>query len=187
MADVTAAWKTYKWTVSAGQFGGARPVIWPTPNTSIVVQGMLKTPEEFGSIHPGQIRWVLGRIRDVGSVESHLRLDIQSFYNGKPSAAMGVRLASGANALDTADAIKAKLTEMSRFFPHGMKVVYPYDTTPFVKVAIGEVVETLLEAIHLVFLVMWLVMGTYAPPHPTIAVTVVILGTFAVLQFFGFS
>jgi len=97
-------------------------------------------------------------------------------------------MASGANALDTADAIKAKLTEMSRFFPRGMKVVYPYDTTPFVKVAIGEVVETLLEAILLVFLVMWLFMGSIrATIIPTIAVPVVILGTFAVLEFFGFS
>ena len=101
---------------------------------------------------------------------------------------MAIRQAAGANALDTADAVKAKMKEMSRYFPPGMKVVYPYDTTPFVKVAIGEVLKTLLEAILLVFLVMWLFMGNIrATLIPTIAVPVVLLGTFAVLEFFGFS
>ena len=90
--------------------------------------------------------------------------------------------------LETADRVKAKMKEMSRYFPPGMKVVYPYDTTPFVKVAIEEVVKTLLEAILLVFLVMWLFMGNIrATLIPTIAVPVVLLGTFAVLSFFGFS
>jgi HAE1 family hydrophobic/amphiphilic exporter-1 len=90
--------------------------------------------------------------------------------------------------LDTADAVKAKLKEMSRYFPPGMKVVYPYDTTPFVKVAINEVFKTLLEAILLVFLIMWLFMGNMrATLIPTIAVPVVLLGTFATLSFFGFS
>jgi HAE1 family hydrophobic/amphiphilic exporter-1 len=114
--------------------------------------------------------------------------DIEVFNNGKPSAGMAIRQAAGANALDTADAVKAKLQEMSRYFPPGMKVIYPYDTTPFVKVAIKEVVITLLEAILLVFLVMWLFMGNIrATLIPTIAVPVVLLGTFAVLKFFGFS
>jgi len=190
VADVTAALKTYNVEVSAGQFGGAPAVKGQRLNTSIVVQSMLKTPEEFASI-PVRVNpdgsTVL--IRDVGRAELGTdAYDIESFYNGKPSAAMGIRLASGANALDTADAIKAKLEEMSRFFPHGMKVVYPYDTTPFVRVAIAEVVETLLEAILLVFLVMWLFMGNIrATLIPTIAVPIVILGTFGVLQFFGFS
>ena len=112
----------------------------------------------------------------------------QAYYNGKPSAALAIRQAAGANALDTADAVRAKLEEMSQFFPAGMKVVYPYDTTPFVKVAIEEVVKTLFEAILLVFLVMYLFMGNMrATLIPTIAVPVVILGTFAVLGLFGFS
>lgn len=190
VADVTAALRTYNVEVSAGQFGGAPAVKGQRLNTSIVVQSMLKTPEEFGSI-PVRVNpdGSTVRIRDVGRAELGTdAYDIQSFYNGKPSAAMGIRLASGANALDTADAVKAKLAEMSRFFPHGMKVVYPYDTTPFVRVAIAEVVETLLEAILLVFLVMWLFMGNIrATLIPTIAVPIVILGTFGVLQFFGFS
>ena len=94
----------------------------------------------------------------------------------------------GANALDTADAIKKKLAELSYYFPPGMKVIYPYDTTPFIKAAIKEVVKTLFEAILLVFLVMYLFLGNIrATLIPTIAVPVVILGTFAVLALFGFS
>jgi HAE1 family hydrophobic/amphiphilic exporter-1 len=109
-------------------------------------------------------------------------------YNGKPSAGMAIRQAAGANALDTVDAIKATMEEMSRYFPHGVKVVYPYDTTPFTRVAINEVVKTLFEAVILVFLIMFVFMGTLrATLIPTIAVPVVLLGTFAVLGFFGFS
>ena len=109
-------------------------------------------------------------------------------YNGKPAAALAIRQAAGANALDTADAVKAKMQELSSYFPHGMKVIYPYDTTPFVKVAIDEVVKTLFEAILLVFLVMYLFLGNIrATLIPTLAVPVVILGTFAVLGLFGFS
>ena len=101
---------------------------------------------------------------------------------------MAIRQIAGANALDTANAVKTKLQEMSPYFPHGMKVVYPYDTTPFIKVAIREVVKTLLEAILLVFLIMWLFMGSLrATLIPTIAVPVVLLGTFGVLSLFGFS
>ena len=101
---------------------------------------------------------------------------------------MAIRQAAGANALDTANAVKAKMQELSRYFPAGMKVVYPYDTTPFVKVAIEEVVKTLFEAILLVFLVMWLFLGNIrATLIPTIAVPVVLLGTFGVLGLFGFS
>jgi len=101
---------------------------------------------------------------------------------------MAIRQAAGANALDTANAVKEKMKEMSRYFPQGMKVIYPYDTTPFVRVAIKEVVITLLEAILLVFLVMWLFMGNIrATLIPTIAVPVVLLGTFGTLGLFGFS
>jgi HAE1 family hydrophobic/amphiphilic exporter-1 len=100
------------------------------------------------------------RISDLGRVELGTdAYDIEAFYNDKPAAGIGIRMASGANALNTANAVKEKLNEMSRYFPYGMKVVYPYDTTPFIKVAIWEVVKTLLEAILLVFLVMWLFMG----------------------------
>ena len=188
--DVIAALQSYNVEVSAGQFGGAPAVEGQRLNVSIIVQSMLKTPDEFAAI-PVRVNpdGSIVRIKDVGRAELGTdAYDIESFYNGKPSAAMAIRQAAGANALDTADAIKAKLKEMSRYFPHGMKVVYPYDTTPFVKVAIEEVVKTLFEAILLVFLVMWLFMGNIrATLIPTIAVPVVLLGTFAVLGLFGFS
>ena len=188
--EVIAALKTYNAEVSAGQFGGAPAVEGQRLNASIIVQSMLKTPDEFAAI-PVRVNsdGSIVRIKDVGRAELGTDVyDIESFYNGRPSAGMAIRQAAGANALDTADAVKAKMKEMSRYFPHGMKVVYPYDTTPFVKVAINEVVKTLLEAILLVFLVMWLFMGNIrATLIPTIAVPVVLLGTFGVLGLFGFS
>ena len=188
--DVIAALQSYNVEVSAGQFGGAPAVKGQRLNASIIVQSMLKTPDQFAAI-PVRVNpdGSIVRIRDVGRTELGTdSYDVDVLYNGKPSAGMAIRQAAGANALDTADAVKAKMKEMSRYFPPGMKVVYPYDTTPFVKVAIGEVVKTLLEAILLVFLVMWLFMGNIrATLIPTIAVPVVLLGTFAVLGFFGFS
>jgi HAE1 family hydrophobic/amphiphilic exporter-1 len=188
--DVLTALKAYNVEVSAGQFGGAPAVEGQRLNASIIVQSMLKTPEEFAAV-PLRINpdGSVVRIRDVGRAELGTdSYDIDGSYMGKPSAAMAIRMAAGANALDTADAVKAKMTELSRYFPPGMKVVYPYETTPFVRVAIGEVVKTLFEAILLVFLVMWLFMGNLrATLIPTIAVPVVLLGTFAALSFFGFS
>jgi HAE1 family hydrophobic/amphiphilic exporter-1 len=188
--DVILALRAYNVEVSAGQFGGAPAVKGQRLNTSIVVQSMLKTPDEFAAV-PVRINpdGSIVRISDIGRTELGTdSYDIEAFYNEKPAAGMAIRMAAGANALDTANSVKAKLQEMSRYFPHGMKVVYPYDTTPFVSVAIAEVVETLLEAILLVFLIMWLFMGSIrATLIPTIAVPVVLLGTFAVLSFFGFS
>ena len=188
--DVVTALKAYNAEVSAGQFGGAPAVPGQRLNAAIVVQSMLKTPEEFAAVplrtNPdGSVV----RIRDVGRTELGTEVyDIQAYFNGKPSAGMAIRQAASANALETADNVRAKLEEMSHYFPAGMKIVYPYDTTPFVKVAIREVVKTLIEAIVLVFLVMYLFMGNLrATLIPTIAVPVVILGTFAVLGFFGFS
>ena len=176
--------------VSAGQFGGAPAVKGQRLNATIIVQSLLKTPEEFAAIplrtNPdGSVV----RVRDVGRTELGTEsYDVQAYYNGMPAAGLAIRQAAGANALETADNVRAKMEEMSRFFPAGMKVIYPYDTTPFIRVAINEVVKTLLEAIVLVFLVMYLFMGNMrATLIPTIAVPVVILGTFAVLGLFGFS
>lgn len=188
--DVIIALKSYNVEVSAGQFGGAPAVPGQRLNVSIIVQNLLKTPEEFANI-PIRINpdGSSLRIKDVGRTELGTEFyDIIAYYNGKPSAAMAIRLAPGANALETADAVKNKLKEMSRYFPKGMKIVYPYDTTPFVRVAIYEVVKTLFEAVLLVFLVMYLFMGNIrATLIPTIAVPVVLLGTFAILGFFGYS
>jgi HAE1 family hydrophobic/amphiphilic exporter-1 len=188
--DVIMALRAYNVEVSAGQFGGTPAVKGQRLNASIVVQNLLKTPEEFASI-PLRVNpdGSIVRVKDVGRTELGTEFyDVQAFYNGKPSAALAIRLAAGANALDTANAVKKKLEEMSRYFPQGMKVIYPYDTTPFTRVAINEVVKTLFEAILLVFVVMYLFMGSIrATLIPTIAVPVVLLGTFAVLGAFGFS
>ncbi len=188
--EVITALKAYNVEVSAGQFGGAPAMKGQRLNASIIVQSLLKNPEEFAAI---PIRTnpdgSIVHVRDVGRTELGAEsYGVDSFYNGKPAAVLAIRQAAGANALDTAKAIRAKLEEMSPFFPAGLKIIYPYDTTPFVRVAIIEVVKTLLEAILLVFLVMYLFMGNMrATLIPTIAVPVVILGTFAVLGLFGFS
>jgi len=188
--DVIMALKAYNVEVSAGQFGGTPAIKGQRLNASIIVQHLLQTPEEFAGI---PIRTnpdgSIVRIMDVGRVELGTeRYDVIARYNSKPSAFMAIRKVSGANALETADRIKKKLAEMSRYFPPGMKVVYPYDTTPFTRVAIDEVVKTLFEAILLVFVIMYLFMGNLrATLIPTIAVPVVLMGTFAVLGLFGFS
>ena len=190
MDDVIRGLQAYNVEISAGQFGGIPAVEGQRLNASIIVQNLLKTPEEFAAI-PLRINpdGSIVRVRDVGRTELGTeRYGANVLFNGKPAAALAIRQAAGANALKTADAVKAKMQELSRYFPHGMKVIYPYDTTPFVKVAINEVVKTLFEAILLVFLVMYLFLGSFrATLIPTLAVPVVILGTFAVLGLFGFS
>lgn len=188
--DVIRSLRAYNVEVSAGQFGGIPSVEGQRLNASIVVQNLLQTPEEFAGIplrtNPdGSVV----RIRDIGRTELGTELyDIDGRHNGNPAAVLAIRQAPGANALDTANAIKAKMMEMSRYFPPGVKVVYPYDTTPFVKVAIGEAVKALFQAIVLVFLVMWLFMGNIrATLIPTISMPVVLLGTCAALGAFGYS
>ncbi|HDR47072.1 MAG TPA: multidrug efflux RND transporter permease subunit, partial [Geoalkalibacter subterraneus] len=188
--DVIAGLRAYNVEVSAGQFGGAPAVEGQRLNASIIVQSLLETPEQFADI-PLRVNedGSVVHISDVGRTELGTEsYDIEAFYNEMPAAALAIRQAAGANALETADSIRTTLDEMSRYFPPGMKVVYPYDTTPFVEVAIDSVVKTLLEAILLVFLVMYLFMGNIrATLIPTMAVPVVILGTFAILGLFGFS
>jgi HAE1 family hydrophobic/amphiphilic exporter-1 len=190
MDDVILALRAYNVEVSAGQLGGAPAMKGQRLNSAIIVQHLHQTPEEFAAI---PIRTnpdgSVVRVKDIGRTElGSERDDIVANYNGKPSAALAIRQAAGANALDTADAVKQKLEEMSQYFPPGMKVVYPYDTTPFTKVAIDEVVKTLFEAVLLVFVVMYLFMGTFrATLIPTIAVPVVLLGTLGILGLFGFS
>ncbi|MBM3860860.1 MAG: efflux RND transporter permease subunit [Verrucomicrobia bacterium] len=188
--DVMAALRAYNVEVSAGQFGGAPAVAGQRMNVSVIVQNLLRTPDEFAAIplrtNPDGS---FVRIEDIGRVELGSEIyDMQRQHNGKPAAALAIRQEPGANALATADAVKQKMVEMSGYFPRGMKVIYPYDTTPFVRVAIREVVKTLFEAVVLVFLVMWLFMGNLrATLIPTIAVPVVLLGTFAALGAFGLS
>jgi HAE1 family hydrophobic/amphiphilic exporter-1 len=190
MDDVIQKLQAYNVEISAGQFGGIPAVEGQRLNASIIVQNLLKTPEEFGAI-PLRVNpdGSIVRVRDVGRTELGTeRYGGKVLYNGQPGSALAMRQAAGANALKTADAVKARMAELARYFPPGMKVIYPYDTTPFVRVAINEVVWTLFEAILLVFLVMYLFLGNLrATLVPTLAVPVVILGTFAVLGMFGFS
>lgn len=188
--DVIAALRVYNVEISAGQFGGAPAMKGQRLNVSIIIQNLLQTPDQFASI-PLRIDpdGAIVRVSDVGRAELGTEIyDVNVFYNGKPASVLAIRQAPGANALDTARAVKNKLKEMSNYFPKGLKVIYPYDTTPFVEASIHEVTKTLFEAIFLVFLIMWLFLGNMrATLIPTIAVPVVILGTFAVLGFLGYS
>jgi HAE1 family hydrophobic/amphiphilic exporter-1 len=190
MKDVIGALRAYNVEVSAGQLGGGPAVAGQRLNASIIVQHLLQTPEEFEAI-PVRTNpdGSVVRVSDIGYTElGSERYDSNVKYNGKPSAGLAIRQAAGANALKTADNVKQKMEELSKYFPPGMKVVYPYDTTPFTRVAIEEVVKTLVEAVFLVFVIMYLFMGTFrATLIPTIAVPVVLLGTFGVLGLFGFS
>jgi len=188
--DVVTSLKSYNVEVSAGQFGGMPAKKGQRLNSSIIVQTLLKSPEDFAAIpirtnSDGSIV----EIKDVGRVElGSESYNTESRYNGKPSAGIAIRQLAGANALDTAKAVKAKIDELSEFFPTGMKTVYPIDTTPFIKAAIYEVVETLIMAIILVVLIIYLFTGNLrATMIPTIAVPVVILGTFGVMSILGFS
>ncbi|MFP9229184.1 efflux RND transporter permease subunit [Pectobacterium cacticida] len=188
--DVSAAIRVQNNQIAAGQLGGTPPVPGQQLNASIIAQTRLNSPEEFSNIllkvNPdgSQVR-----LKDVARVELGAEsYDVIARYNGKPAAGIGIKLATGANALDTATAVKNELTKLEEFFPAGLKVVYPYDTTPFVKISINEVVKTLVEAIVLVFLVMYLFLQNFrATLIPTIAVPVVLLGTFAILSAFGYS
>ena len=188
--DVSAAIQAQNAQVSAGQFGGNPAVPGQQLNATITAQTRLQTPEEFEDVilrvtpTGAQVR-----LRDVARVElAGESFEVESFYNGKPTAAMGIRLASGANALDTAAAIRARIAELSQFFPPGLEAVFPVDTTPFVRSSIASVVKTLAEAIALVFLVMYLFLQNFrATLIPTIAVPVVLLGTFGVLAAAGYS
>ena len=189
-ADVGAAIRSQNVQISAGQLGGLPAVPGQQLNATISAQGRLQTPAQFESIvlrtDPSG---ATVRLRDVARVElGGENYSTLSFYNGKPSSGLAVRLASGANALDTADAVKAKTAELERFFPRGLKAVVAFDTTPFIRLSIQEVVKTLIEAFVLVVLVMYLFLQNLrATLIPAIAVPVVLLGTFGVMLAFGFS
>lgn len=188
--DVVSAIRAQNAQIAAGELGGTPALPGQQINASIVVQTRLNTPEQFKNIllrvntDGSQIR-----LGDVARVElGGENYQFETEYNNRPATGLAVTLASGANALDTADAVRERIGQLQQFFPQGLEVVYPYDTTPFVKLSIESVVHTLIEAIILVFLVMYLFLQNFrATLIPTIAVPVVLLGTFAVLQSFGFS
>ena len=188
--DVKSAIRAQNAQVSAGQLGGMPAAANQQINATITAQTRLKTAQEFEDILlRTQTNGAQVRLRDVARIE----LGSESYstvgrYNGKPAAGLGIKLAAGANALDTVKAVDARMVELERFFPQGMKVQKPYDTPPLVRTSIEELVRTLIEAVLLVFLVMYLFLQNFrATLIPTIAVPVVLLGTFGVLAAFGFT
>ncbi|MFG6413557.1 efflux RND transporter permease subunit [Roseateles sp. DC23W] len=189
-ADVTAAIQAQNAQVSAGQLGAAPANVGQQLNATVTAQSRLQTPEQFRNIVlRTSADGATVHLRDVARVE----LGAESYatvsrYNGKPAAGLAVKLATGANALSTAKAVEAELKRMEPYMPAGVKAVIPYDSTPFVEVSIHEVVKTLVEAVILVFLVMYLFLQNFrATLIPTIAVPVVLLGTFGVMAVAGFS
>ncbi len=189
-ADVTAAIQAQNAQVSAGQIGAAPANLGQQLNATVTAQSRLQTPEQFRAIVlKTAADGATVHLRDVARVE----LGAESYatvsrYNGKPAAGLAVKLATGANALSTAKAVEAELRRLETVMPAGMKTVVAYDSTPFVEVSIQEVVKTLIEAVVLVFLVMYLFLQNFrATLIPTIAVPVVLLGTFGVMAAAGFS
>ncbi|KRA71819.1 multidrug transporter [Caulobacter sp. Root656] len=189
-ADVIAAIRAQNAQVSAGQLGGVPNLPGTALNATITAQSRLSTPAQFQEIIvKNSAGGAIVHLRDVARVE----LGAESYgfgakYNGKPAAGLAIRLAPGANALNTADAVKERVEQLSKTFPASYRYVVPYDSTPFVKLSIEEVIKTLVEAIVLVFIVMFLFLQNWrATLIPTIAVPVVLLGTFGVLAAFGYS
>ncbi|MEN1972259.1 efflux RND transporter permease subunit [Luteimonas sp. MJ204] len=188
--EVTAAIQAQNAQVAIGSLGGAPAIDGQQINATINAQDRLQTPEQFRDIivrsNPDGSALRLGDIARVEmGTESY---EFDSRYNGQQATGVAISLATGANALDTAEGVKQALADIEPYFPPGMKVVVPFDTTPFVQVSIKGVVVTLIEAIVLVFLVMYLFLQNFrATLIPTIAVPVVLLGTFGVLAALGFS
>ncbi|MBL0619487.1 efflux RND transporter permease subunit [Aeromonas dhakensis] len=188
--DVQTAIKAQNTQVAFGKLGGTPAVTDQQFTATIMGQTRLSTVAQFNDIllRVNQDGSKV-RLKDVARVElAGESYDAEALYNGQPTAAVAIKLATGANALDTAEKVRGKLGELSAYFPANMEIVYPYDTTPFVKISIEEVVQTLVEAIFLVFCVMYLFLQNFrATLIPTIAVPVVLLGTFGVMAAFGFS
>ncbi|HSX71210.1 MAG TPA: efflux RND transporter permease subunit, partial [Pseudomonas sp.] len=188
--DVKSAIQAQNVQVSSGQFGGLPAAPGNQLNATIIGKTRLQTPEEFRDIllkvdrDGSQVR-----LGDVAKVElGGENYAINAQFNGMPASGLAIKLATGANALDTAKAVRATIANLEPFFPDGMEVVFPYDTTPVISASIEGVVHTLFEAIGLVFLVMFLFLQNFrATIIPTLAVPVVLLGTFGVLAAFGFS
>ncbi|CAH2603101.1 multidrug efflux pump RND permease AcrB [Rhodovastum atsumiense] len=189
-SDVTTAIAAQNVQIASGELGALPQQDGQQLNATIIGPSYLQTPGEFGAIllkvnaNGSQVR-----LRDVARIElGSESYSTTSVYNGQPSSALAVKLASGANALQAAANVRATLERLRPSYPQGLEVVYPYDTTPFVSLSIEEVVRTLFEAILLVFLVMYLFLQNFrATLIPTLAVPVVLLGTFGVLWAVGFT
>lgn len=188
--DVVSAIESQNSQIAVGQVGGTPSVDNQALNATVNSQSLLQTPEQFKAItlrtsQDGSVV-TLGDVADVALGAE--KYDYLSRYNGMAASGLGVKLASGANELETDRLVRARIAELSPYFPHGLEAKVAYETTPFVTASIRDVVKTLLEAVLLVFLVMYLFMQNFrATLIPTIAVPVVLLGTFSVLYACGFS
>lgn len=188
--DVRAAVQVQNVDVTAGQLGGMPAAPGQQINATITAQSRLQTVDQFNNIilrvntDGSQVR-----LKDVARIEiGSQAYDMQVRYKGLPASGIAVSMATGANALNTADLVKQRIAELQEVLPSNIKVVYPYDTTPFVKLSIESVIHTILEAVVLVFLVMLLFLQNIrATLIPFVAIPVVLLGTLAVLAAFGFS
>ncbi len=189
-SDVSSAIAAQNVQIASGELGARPAVPGQRLTATLVGPSYLSTPEQFGAIllkvktDGSQVR-----LRDVAKVELNGQsFSINSQYNGKPTAGLGIQLASGANAVSTAAAVRETLERLKPGFPASLQIVYPYDTTPFVQISIHEVVKALVEAMILVFVVMFIFLQNFrATLVPTLAIPVVLLGTFAVLSFAGYS
>ena len=188
--DIASAIEAQNTQVSAGQLGGLPSVRGQQLNATVTARSRLQTPEQFRNIIlKSTTDGSIVRLNDVATIE----IGAESYtasgkYNGKPATGLAINLATGANALSTAARVKDTVETLKGTLPPGVEVIYPYDTTPFVRLSIEEVVKTLFEAIVLVFIVMFVFLQNIrATIIPTLAVPVVLLGTFAVLSVAGFS
>lgn len=189
-ADVAAAIRAQNAQVAVGQLGGAPSIEGQVLNATVNAQSMLQTPEQFKNIFlKNTAAGAQVRLSDVARVElGSDNYQFDSKFNGSPAGGIAIKLATGANALDTAKAIEARLVELRKNYPTGLQDKLAFDTTPFIQLSIESVVKTLFEAVLLVFLVMFLFLQNWrATIIPTMAIPVVVLGTFAVINLFGFS
>ncbi|KAB8309564.1 multidrug efflux RND transporter permease AcrD [Erwinia endophytica] len=189
-SDVVSAIKAQNSQVAVGQLGGLPAVNRQALNATINSQSLLHTPEQFRNItlrvNQDGSEVKLSDVADVAMGAE--KYDYESQYNGHPASGLGIKLASGANELQTDKLVRARIAELSRYFPHGLKAEIAYETTPFVTASIEDVVKTLFEAVLLVFVVMYLFLQNFrATLIPTIAVPVVLLGTFTILSACGSS
>jgi hydrophobe/amphiphile efflux-1 (HAE1) family protein len=189
-SDVRTALLAQNTQIATGELGDLPAVAGQPINATITAQGRLQTPQQFRDIvlrvNPDGSEVKLSDVArvEIGS-ESY---SVMGWLNGKPSTGIGVQLASGANALDTAKLVAARMAELEKFFPAGMKWVSSQDNAEFIRISIREVIKTLIEAIAMVVLIIYLFLGSWrATLIPAIAVPVVLLGTFGVLAVFGYS
>ncbi|MEK5754015.1 efflux RND transporter permease subunit [Acinetobacter variabilis] len=189
-SDIATAIRTQNAQVAVGQLGGAPAVEGQVLNATVTAQSLLQTPEQFSNIFlKNTTSGAQVRLGDVARVELGAdNYQFDSKFNGKPAGGVAIKLATGANALDTAQAVEERLEQLRPNYPQGMVDTLAFDTTPFIQLSIESVVHTLIEAVILVFIVMFLFLQNWrATIIPTMAVPVVVLGTFAVINVFGFS